>query len=146
MIHDFAQYPELRLLNHWYALAGVLLAVGCLLAMGWQGLVWGFFISTVLLFHATFAINSLCHMFGSVRYQTTDTSRNSLALALLTLGEGWHNNHHYYATSTRMGFFWWEVDLTYYVLKLLSLLGLVWDLKQPPQRVLDAGRTTAARA
>ena len=97
--------------------------------MGWQGLVWGFFISTVLLFHATFAINSFCHMIGRVGYPTTDTSRNSLALALLTMGEGWHNNHHYYATSTRMGFFWWEVHLTYYVLKLLSLLGLVWDLK-----------------
>ena len=146
IIQDFAQYPELRVLNHWYAVSGVLFAVGCLLAMGWQGLVWGFFISTVLLFHATFAINSLCHIFGRVRYQTTDTSRNSLVLALLTLGEGWHNNHHYYATSTRMGFFWWEVDLTYYVLKLLSLLGLVWDLKQPPQRVLDAGRAMAARA
>ena len=146
IIQDFAQYPELRVLNHWYAVSGVLFAVGCLLAMGWQGLVWGFFISTVLLFHATFAINSFCHIFGRVRYQTTDTSRNSLVLALLTLGEGWHNNHHYYATSTRMGFFWWEVDLTYYVLKLLSLLGLVWDLKQPPQRVLDAGRAMAARA
>jgi stearoyl-CoA desaturase (delta-9 desaturase) len=146
IIQDFARYPELRVLNHWYAVSGVLFAVGCLLAMGWQGLVWGFFISTVLLFHATFAINSFCHIFGRVRYQTTDTSRNSLVLALLTLGEGWHNNHHYYATSTRMGFFWWEVDLTYYVLKLFSLLGLVWDLKQPPQRVLDAGRATAARA
>jgi stearoyl-CoA desaturase (Delta-9 desaturase) len=146
IIQDFAQYPELRVLNHWYAVSGVLFAVGCLLAMGWQGLVWGFFISTVLLFHATFAINSFCHIFGRVRYQTTDTSRNSLVLALLTLGEGWHNNHHYYATSTRMGFFWWEVDLTYYVLRLLSLLGLVWDLKQPPQRVLDAGRAMAARA
>lgn len=140
IIQDFAQYPELRVLNHWYAVASVLLAVGCLLTMGWQGLVWGFFISTVLLFHATFAINSFCHMFGRIRYRTTDTSRNNLVLALVTLGEGWHNNHHYYASSTRMGFFWWEVDVTYYVLKVLSLLGLVWDLKQPPQRVLDAGR------
>jgi stearoyl-CoA desaturase (delta-9 desaturase) len=140
VIQDFARYPELRVLNHWYAASGVLLALGCLFAMGSQGLVWGFFISTVLLFHATFAINSLCHMFGKVRYKTTDASRNSAVLALLTLGEGWHNNHHYYATSTRMGFFWWEIDITYYVLKLLSLVGLVWDLKQPPQRVLEAGR------
>ncbi len=97
IIQDFAQYPELRLLNHWYAVSSVLLAVGCLLAMGWQGLVWGFFISTVLLFHATFAINSFCHMFGRIRYPTTDTSRNNLVLALFTMGEGWHNNHHYYA-------------------------------------------------
>ena len=100
IIRDFAQYPEIRLLNRFDVVPGVLLAVGCFLAMGWQGLVWGFFISTVLLFHATFAINSLCHMFGRVRYKTTDTSRNSLLLALVTLGEGWHNNHHYYATST----------------------------------------------
>jgi stearoyl-CoA desaturase (Delta-9 desaturase) len=140
VIQDFARYPELRVLNHWYAASGVLLALGCLAAMGWQGLVWGFFISTVLLFHATFAINSLCHMFGKIRYKTTDASRNSAVLALLTLGEGWHNNHHYYATSTRMGFFWWEIDITFYILKLLSLVGLVWDLKQPPQHVLDVGR------
>jgi len=100
----------------------------------------GFFLSTVLLYHGTFVINSLCHMIGSVRYKTTDTSRNSMVLALITLGEGWHNNHHHYATSARMGFFWWEIDMSYYVLRALSLVGIVWDLKKPNERVLEAGR------
>jgi stearoyl-CoA desaturase (delta-9 desaturase) len=137
-IKDFAQYPELRWLNRFHVIPAVVLAVACFLLMGWQGLVWGFFISTVLLYHGTFVINSLCHMFGRVRYKTTDTSRNSLLLALITLGEGWHNNHHYYATSTNMGFFWWEIDVSYYTLKMLSCFGLVWEIKKPPQRVLEA--------
>ena len=137
-IKDFAKYPELRWLNRYHVVPGVVLAVACFLFMGWQGLVWGFFISTVLLYHGTFVINSLCHMFGRVRYKTTDTSRNSLLLALITLGEGWHNNHHHYATSTNMGFFWWEIDVSYYTLKVLSFFGLVWDIKKPPQRVLEA--------
>jgi len=115
----------------------VLLASGCLLAMGWQGLVWGFLFSTVLLYHVTFFINSLCHMFGRVRYKTADTSRNSMVLALITLGEGWHNNHHYYATSARLGFFWWEIDISYYALRMLALFGIVWDLKRPSQRALQ---------
>jgi stearoyl-CoA desaturase (delta-9 desaturase) len=80
-------------------------------------------------------------MFGRIRYKTTDTSRNSLLLALITLGEGWHNNHHYYATSTNMGFFWWEIDVSYYVLRVLSFFGLIWDIKKPPQRVLEAARS-----
>ena len=117
---------------------GVVLAIGCTLAMGWQGLVWGFFISTVLLYHGTFVINSLCHMIGTVRYATDDESRNSLMLALITLGEGWHNNHHHYQSSTRQGFFWWEIDVWYYVLVMLSWVGLVWDLRTPPQAVLNA--------
>jgi stearoyl-CoA desaturase (delta-9 desaturase) len=136
-IRDFSKYPELRWLNRYSGVPGVLLGIGCFLAMGRQGLVWGFFISTVLLYHGTFMINSLCHMFGSVRYRTADTSRNSMTLALITMGEGWHNNHHYYSTSARMGFFWWEIDISYYVLNLLSLAGLVWDMKKPSRRVLE---------
>ena len=137
-IKDFAKYPELRFLNNFHVLPGVVLAIACYLWMGWQGLVWGFFVSTVMLYHVTFMINSLCHMFGRIRYKITDTSRNSLILALLTMGEGWHNNHHYYATSANMGFFWWEIDLSFYVLRFFSLLGIVWDLKKPPERVLRA--------
>lgn len=137
-IKDFAKYPELRWLNRFHVVPGVVLALLCFLLMGWQGLVWGFFISTVLLYHGTFVINSLCHMFGRIRYKTTDTSRNSFLLALITLGEGWHNNHHYYATSTNMGFFWWEIDVSYYTLRTLSFFGLVWDIKKPPRRVLEA--------
>ena len=92
-------------------------------------LIWGFFISTVLCWHATYTINSLSHLFGRQRYRTGDTSRNNWFLALLTLGEGWHNNHHYYPSAARQGFYWWEYDITYYLLKLMSWLGLIWDLK-----------------
>jgi stearoyl-CoA desaturase (delta-9 desaturase) len=113
------------------------------LAGGWGALVWGFFVSTVILWHGTFAINSLAHVFGRRRYPTTDTSRNSLLLALITLGEGWHNNHHYYMASVRQGFFWWEVDVTFYVLRMLSWLGLVWQLRLPPRAILDAGQAQA---
>ena len=109
-----------------------LVAVG-----GLPAFIWGFCISTVAVWHATFCINSLTHMWGKRRYATTDDSRNSLILALVTLGEGWHNNHHYYKSATRQGFFWWEVDLTYYVLRGLSALGIVWDLKEPSQDVRD---------
>jgi stearoyl-CoA desaturase (delta-9 desaturase) len=135
-VKDFADCAELRWLNQYSTVPGILLAAGCLLTAGLQGLVWGFFVSTVLLYHGTFAINSLCHVFGKVRYKTRDTSRNSMILALITLGEGWHNNHHFYATSARMGFFWWEIDLSYYVLRFLSLMGVVWDLKKPSTRAL----------
>ena len=98
--------------------------------------VWGFCLSTVVLFHGVATINSLSHVFGSRRYKTSDTSRNNFLLALITLGEGWHNNHHHYCNSTRQGFYWWEIDITYYGLKLLEKLSLVWDLKPVPERIL----------
>ena len=98
-------------------------------------LVWGFFISSTVLFHATVTINSLDHMFGSRRFDTPDTSRNNPLLALITLGEGWHNNHHHYAVSVRQGFFWWEVDFTYYLLRLMAAAGIVWNLRPVPDRV-----------
>jgi stearoyl-CoA desaturase (delta-9 desaturase) len=91
-----------------------------------------------MLWHGSFTINSLSHVFGRRRYQTTDTSRNNFVLSLVTLGEGWHNNHHHYMASARQGFFWWEVDGTYYVLKVLSWLRIVWDLRQPPPALLQA--------
>ena len=145
-VKDLAKYPELRWLNHWSAVPGIVVAAGCLLAMGARGLVWGFFVSSVMVYHATFTINSLCHVFGRVRYKTPDTSRNSMILALITLGEGWHNNHHYYATSERTGFYWWEIDLSYYVLCVFRFFGLVWDLKQPSPRVYQHSRSAASRA
>ena len=92
---------------------------------------------TVLLWHGTFTVNSLAHVWGRRRYTTTDTSRNNFWLALITMGEGWHNNHHYYQLSARQGFFWWEVDVSYYVLKLWQALGLVWDVRTPPRSVLQ---------
>ena len=137
LIRDFARYPELRWLdrNHW--VPPVTLAVSLFLIGGWGALVWGFLLSTVLLWHGSFTVNSLAHLFGRRRYPTTDTSRNNWWLAIITLGEGWHNNHHFYMASVRHGFFWWEVDVTYYVLKMLSWARIVWDLRVPPPHVLE---------
>jgi stearoyl-CoA desaturase (delta-9 desaturase) len=101
--------------------------------------VWGFCISTVILFHATATINSLDHMIGRRRYDTPDQSRNNWFLALVTLGEGWHNNHHYYPIAARNGFFWWEYDVTYYVIKLMQQLGIVWDVNELPKERRDSG-------
>ncbi|MEW5852301.1 MAG: fatty acid desaturase [Myxococcota bacterium] len=139
-IQDFARFPELRFLDkHWW-LPPTLMAVTLLLVGGTPALFWGFFLSTVFLWHGTFTINSLSHVFGSRRYATTDTSKNNFFLALLTMGEGWHNNHHHYQSSCPQGFFWWEVDFTYYVIRALHAVGLVWEVRLPPKRVLDEGR------
>jgi stearoyl-CoA desaturase (Delta-9 desaturase) len=145
-VKDLARYPELRFLDRFYYLPAVALAVGLYFAGGLWALYWGFFVSTTLLWHGTFTINSLTHVFGSKRYVTTDNSKNNLWLALITLGEGWHNNHHYYQRATNQGFFWWEIDVTFYVLKVLSWVGLVWDLHTPPAHVRDANRVADAPA
>ncbi len=144
-VRDLARFPELRLLDRFDILVPMLLAValyvlGAHLAesaphlgtSGPQLLIWGFFVSTVVLFHATVTINSLAHRFGSRRFDTRDDSRNNWLLALITFGEGWHNNHHHFPGSARQGFRWWEIDLTWYLLRLLSLFGIVWDLKPVP--------------
>jgi stearoyl-CoA desaturase (delta-9 desaturase) len=115
--------------------------------LGWSGLWIGFALSTVLLWHGTFTINSLSHMLGNQRYDAGDDSRNNWLLALITLGEGWHNNHHYYMSSARQGFYWWEIDVSYYVLKLFGAVGLIWEIREPPARVFDyAARRPAAVA
>lgn len=149
-VGDLARYPELRWLNRYHLVPGVLLGAGLVLAGGWPALVWGLLVSTVFVWHGTFAINSLAHWWGRRRYETTDDSKNSLILALVTMGEGWHNNHHYYPRSTRQGFFWWEIDVTYYILRALAAVGLVWDLHAPPKAVLEgnirAGRRRAPLA
>jgi stearoyl-CoA desaturase (Delta-9 desaturase) len=134
-VQDLAKYPELRLLDRHHYVPPFLLAVGCYLLAGWPGLFVGFFLSTVILYHGVFAINSVAHVVGNQRYVTGDESKNNWWLALITLGEGWHNNHHHYQSSTRQGFFWWEIDVSYYVLKMLSWTGLVWDLRAPPESV-----------
>ena len=135
-VADLARYPELMFLHRFELLPAVLLGVLCFLVAGWSGLVVGFFWSTVLVYHGTFCINSLAHVRGKARYVTGDDSRNNWLLALFTMGEGWHNNHHAYQSSVRQGFRWWEIDPTYYILKALSWTGLVWDLKTPPEEVL----------
>ena len=145
-IKDFAQYPELRWLNKWHLLPPIALAVVMFLVGGAPLLVWGFFVSTVLLWHGTFTINSLSHVFGSTRYPSNDDSKNNWLLALITGGEGWHNNHHYYQSTANQGFFWWEIDTSYYTLKLLSWLGIVWDLRTPPKHIRDGRRTPAPAA
>ena len=139
-VPDLTRYPELVWLDRQRFLPGLVLGLAVWLLFGWSGLWTGFFISTVLVYHSTFTINSLAHVFGKQRYLTGDDSRNNVWLALLTMGEGWHNNHHYFMASARQGFYWWEVDLTYYVLKALSWAGIVWDLKQPPAHVLAGQR------
>ena len=145
-IRDYARYPELLFIDRWSLISPALLgfatfALGRVLAeagrptSGAQMLVWGFFISTVLLYHGTYTINSLSHVFGSQRFDTGDDSRNNLLLALITLGEGWHNNHHYCQSSCRQGIYWWEIDITYLTLLVLAKLGLVWDLRPVPAKV-----------
>lgn len=150
-IPDLARFPELRWLDRYDIAVPVLLAAavygaGLLLehfapslgTTGWQLLVWGFFVSTVVLFHATVTINSLAHRFGSRRFDTPDDSRNNTFLALITFGEGWHNNHHYYPGSARQGFKWWEIDLTYYGLCALQAMGVVSHLRRVPARILKS--------
>jgi stearoyl-CoA desaturase (delta-9 desaturase) len=140
LIKDFAKYPELRWLDKYHWVPPTVLGVIVFMIGGWSALVTGFFLSTVLCWHCTYFINSLTHLFGRRRYVTTDTSRNSLILGLITFGEGWHNNHHYYQSSANQGFFWWEIDISYYILKMLSWVGLVYDLRTPPAHVLAANR------
>lgn len=142
-VKDLARYPELVILDKLWWLPPTLLGFGVWAIWGWSGLFVGFMLSTVLLWHGTFTINSLSHVWGKRRYETGDTSRNNWVLALVTMGEGWHNNHHHFMGSTRQGFFWWEVDFTYYILKAMSWVGLVWDLKEPPARVYESPKPGA---
>jgi stearoyl-CoA desaturase (delta-9 desaturase) len=135
-VADLTRYPELMWLDRNKYATAILLGVAVWFFAGWSGLVVGFLWSTVLCWHGTFTINSLAHVHGSQRYQTGDDSRNNWWLAVITCGEGWHNNHHAYQSATRQGFRWYEWDLTYYVLKVASWLGLVWDLRAPPAEVI----------
>lgn len=152
-VPDLAAFPELRWLDRFdnavpALLAVALYGVGALLqrqlpalgTSGMQMLVWGFFVSTIVLFHATVTINSLAHRFGTRRFETRDDSRNNVLLALLTFGEGWHNNHHFFPGTVRQGFRWWEIDLTWYGLWAMSRLGLVRDLKPIPARIAARAR------
>jgi len=151
-VPDLHKYPELRLLNRFdtavpILLASALFGLGALLewqapglgTTGGQMLIWGFFISTIMLFHGSVMINSVAHLIGRRRFATTDKSRNSFGLALLTMGEGWHNNHHYYQGSARQGFYWWEIDVSYYFLRTLGALGIIWDIHPVPASVLALG-------
>ena len=151
-VSDWMKVPELRFINRFYWLSGILLGAGLVgggalleyagfATSAGQFFVWGFFISTVGVYHGTYTINSLAHVIGKRRFKTTDDSRNNLLLALITLGEGWHNNHHHYSSSVRQGFRWWELDITYYILKTLSWAGIVWNLRPVPKHVLAEARS-----
>ena len=140
VISDFAKYPEIRFINKNDWIGPLTLAVFCALVGGWSGLVLGFFVSTILLWHATFLVNSLAHVMGRRRFVTNDTSRNSAIIAALTMGEGWHNNHHHYPASARQGFYWWEYDVSYYVLRALALVRVVHSLKVPNAKAMANAR------
>ncbi len=148
LVKDLLAFKELRWLEKLHILPPFLLALGVFLfgyflgvyypqlgTNGTQMLVWGFFISTVLVYHGTFCINSFTHLIGSKRFNTTDSSRNNFILAMITLGEGWHNNHHRYPGSESQGMYWWEIDVSHYILKVCSWFGLVWDLRRYPERL-----------
>ena len=156
LVRDWQQYPELRWLDRFDWIPMAALAAGTFLlghglsrwapqlgTSGLQMLIWGFFISTVVLYHATYTINSLAHRWGHRRFETNDDSRNNFFLAALTLGEGWHNNHHHYPAAVRQGFYWWEIDPTYYGLLLLKWTGLIWDLRSVPPHALQRNLLSA---
>ncbi len=154
LVKDWLKYPELRWLERYNFVAPVLLGIGSYAfgawtaarfpqsgTSGWQMFVWAFLISTVLLYHTTYLVNSVAHTFGSRRFDTDDDSRNNWLVVLRTFGEGWHNNHHHYPASARQGFYWYEIDITYYLLVVLSWFGIVWNLKEVPVSVLEKGRS-----
>ena len=153
MVKEWAKFPELKFLNRYDILVPIILGVSLFIlgetlsvfapsleTSGMQLFIWGYCISTVLLAHGTFTINSLCHTWGKKRFNTADDSRNNFWLALITLGEGWHNNHHRFPVSAKQGFYWWEIDVSYYILKLMSKLGIIWDLNPVPSKILAEGR------
>jgi len=128
-IADFSRYPELRWLDRFHLAPTVIYGAAIFFTGGWDAFVYGFLTATVLLYHGTFLINSLTHIWGGRRFPTPDESRNNFVLAIVTLGEGWHNNHHHYMSSVRQGIKWWEIDVTYYVLVVLSWIGVARDLR-----------------
>lgn len=157
VVKDWMKFPELRWLERLHIVPAILLAIAMYLLGDvlesqfpslntgpWQILVWGFLMSTIALYHITYFVNSLAHVIGTQRFETGDDSRNNFFIAMLTWGEGWHNNHHYYQGSARQGFYWWELDMTYNVLKVLSWFGIVWNLKPVPKKILDEGRKLTA--
>lgn len=155
LVPDLARYSELWLLDRYHVVPGIILGVilffggeflgsrfPSLNTSGAQLLIWGLFISTVCVYHVTYLVNSATHLIGTRRYRTKDDSRNHLGIALLTFGEGWHNNHHHYPNSARQGFKWWEIDLTYYVLVMMSWVGLIWDLRPVPPHMINKNLET----
>jgi stearoyl-CoA desaturase (delta-9 desaturase) len=145
VIRDFSKFPEIRFLSTYFFVPPLLLAAAMYLIGGLPWLVWGFCLPTVTLAHATFAINTVNHLFGTRRFDTIDESRNNAVTAIFAVGEGWHNNHHRYQRAARNGFYWWEFDPTWYVIRAMQAVGLVWDVQRVPDRIYAEARATKAR-
>ncbi|ETX06794.1 acyl-CoA desaturase [Candidatus Entotheonella palauensis] len=139
-VRDLAKYPELVWLDNWYPVFILVYVAAVFLAFGVTGVVWGFFVTTVLIHHMTHWVQSVSHSIGGYRrYPTLDNSRNHWLFGLVSMGEGFHHNHHYCPSSARLGFYWWEIDISYYLLKALSRVGLIYGLNVPDEAV-KAGR------
>ena len=151
LIRELIRFPELRIIDRFDLLMPLALSISLwvigyyleqyepsLHTNGFQLFIWGFSVSTIMLYHATFLVNSVAHQWGKKRYETKDTSRNNFIIAILTFGEGWHNNHHHYPGSARQGFYWWEIDLTYYVLKFLAIMGIIWDIRTVSENIRES--------
>ncbi len=145
VLRDFGPVPEVAWLDRYYFVAPVMLAVALFVLGGLPWLVWGFCLPTMTLAHATFAINTVNHMFGSRRFETVDESRNNPVTAFFAVGEGWHNNHHRYQRAARNGFYWWEFDVTWYVIRAMNAVGLAWDVLPVPKRVYEEARVMKAK-
>jgi stearoyl-CoA desaturase (delta-9 desaturase) len=145
VMRDFSKAPEIVWLNNNFWAPPLLLAIAMFLVGGMPWLIWGFCLPTMTLAHATFAINTVNHMFGTRRFDTIDESRNNALTAVFAVGEGWHNNHHRYQRSARNGFYWWEFDPTWYAIRLMQMVGLVWDVKTVPERIYEEARVSKVR-
>jgi len=145
VIRDFSKVPEIAWLEKWFFVPPAALALGLYFFGGMPSLVYGFCLPTMTLAHATFAINTVNHMFGSRRFETLDESRNNVLTAVFAAGEGWHNNHHRFQRAARNGFYWYEVDVTWYVIRAMAAVGLIWDIQPVPQRIYDEARAVKAR-
>ena len=145
VIRDFSKDREIAWLERFYFFPPLLLAIALYLAGGFPWVVWGFCLPTMTLAHATFAINTINHLSGSRRFETRDESRNNAFTAFFAAGEGWHNNHHRYQRAARNGFYWWEFDPTWYVIRAMAAVGLVWDIQAVPERIYAEARANRAR-
>jgi stearoyl-CoA desaturase (delta-9 desaturase) len=145
VIRDFSKVPEIAWLEKYFFFPPLALAIGMFLIGGMPWLVWGFCLPTMTLAHATFAINTVNHMFGSRRFETVDESRNNPLTAFFAVGEGWHNNHHRYQRAARNGFYWWELDLTWYVIRAMAVLGIASDVQPVPARIYEEARVLRKR-
>lgn len=135
-IKDIADDPVYQFLHKNMVFLQVCLGLFLLWLGGWSFVVWGVFVRLVFVWHCTWFVNSATHKFGYRTYESGDRSTNCWWVALLTYGEGWHNNHHAFQYSARHGLKWWEIDLTWMTIQLLQALGLATNVKLPPEKAV----------